>query len=73
MVKFGIIQKTKPKVLINIGSLMDIPTGSYVTGAKGESILNGGLGMITGVIGAGNNFKSTIMHYMMLTAALQRC
>jgi hypothetical protein len=57
------------KILINIGALMDIPTGFYLRGKYGESILNGGLGALTGVVGIGNNFKSTIMHYMMLSAA----
>ena len=56
------------KIMINIGALMDIPTGHYVQGAYGESILNGGLGLLTGVTGIGNNFKSTVMDYMMLSA-----
>lgn len=56
------------KVMINIGALLDIPTGTYMTGMHGESILNGGLGNLTGVVGMGNNFKSTVMHYQMLTA-----
>jgi hypothetical protein len=55
------------KISYNIGGLMDIPTGSFVTGAHGESILNGGLGPITGVVGIGNNFKSTFLHFMMLS------
>jgi len=63
------IQIPGVKVMINIGALMDIPTGTYVTGLYGESILNGGLGGVSGVVGIGNNFKSTIMHYMMLSAA----
>ena len=57
------------KILINLGSLMDIPTGSFVKGIHGEHILNAGLGPITAVAGRGNMFKSTIMHYMMLSAA----
>ena len=57
------------KVLINVGALLDIPTGFYVKGKFGESILNGGLGALTGVTGQPNNFKSTLMHYMMLSAA----
>lgn len=57
---------TRP--LINIGALIDIPTGAYITGAKGEKILNGGLSGIEGIVGMGNNFKSTIAHYMMLSA-----
>jgi hypothetical protein len=56
------------KFSYNIQCLFDIPTGRYETGAHGESILNGGLGNITGVVGIGNNFKSTVMHFMMLSA-----
>lgn len=57
------------KLLINVGCLADIPTGKYVRGQKGENILNGGLSVITAVVGRGNTFKSTIMHYLMLAAA----
>ena len=56
------------KPLINIGALLDIPTGTYMEGMHGENILNGGLGNLTGIVGIGNNFKSTVMHYQMLTA-----
>jgi len=37
------------KVSYNIGCLFDVPTGTYVKGKYGESILNGGLGAITGI------------------------
>ena len=57
------------KVMINVGALLDIPTGFYLKGRHGESILNGGLGLLTGVVGIGNNFKSTVLNYMMLSAA----
>lgn len=57
------------KILINVGALLDISTGSYHRGIHGESILNGGLGQLTGVVGIGNNFKSTILNYMLLSAA----
>lgn len=57
------------KPLINIGALLDIPTGYYIKGQHGENILLGGLGQLTGIVGPGNSFKSTIMHYMMLSAA----
>ena len=60
------IQPVKPS--INIGCLLDIPTGSYIEGIHGEHILNGGKAHITGIVGKGNNFKSTIMHYCDLTA-----
>ncbi len=56
------------KALINIGALFDIPTGFYLKGKYGESILNGGLGLLVGVVGTGNVYKSTILHYMGLTA-----
>lgn len=57
------------KVMINIGCLLDIPTGQYLPGRHGEYILNGGLGGVSGVVGIGNQFKSTFMHYQMLAAA----
>jgi hypothetical protein len=50
--------------MINVGALMDIPTGKYLKGKHGEMILNGGLGFLTGVVGIGNNFKSTVMNYL---------
>lgn len=56
------------KVMVNIGATLDIPTGNFTEGARGEHILNGGLAPLTGVVGIGNNFKSTTMHYMFLTA-----
>lgn len=56
------------KVMINIGALMDVPTGHYLVGRQGEWILNGGLATLTGLTGIGNNFKTTIMRHMSLTA-----
>ncbi|WP_233874255.1 hypothetical protein [Paraburkholderia adhaesiva] len=56
------------KLMINLGACLDIPTGHYIEGQRGESVLNGGLGYITGIVGIGNNFKSTIERFMMLTA-----
>lgn len=55
-------------MMINIGAGLDIPTGMYLRGKYGESILNGGLGIQTGLCGIGNNFKSTEEWYMMLSA-----
>ena len=52
--------------LVNVGALIDVPTGNYITGMRGEKILNGGLSGVVGVVGMGNNFKSTIIHYLML-------
>lgn len=56
------------KAMFNIGALMDVPTGLWLSGQHGEKILNGGLGALTGIVGIGNNFKSTMMHYMLLSA-----
>lgn len=56
------------KFSYNVNSLFDIPTGTYVLGKYNEHILNGGLGNITAFCGIGNSFKSTTMHWMMLTA-----
>lgn len=56
------------KLMINLGACLDIPTGHYIEGRRGESLLNGGLGFITGIVGIGNNFKSTIERFMMFTA-----
>lgn len=48
------------KFYYNVGCLFDIPTGKYVRGKYGESIMNGGLGLLTAIAGKGNTFKSTI-------------
>lgn len=62
-------QPSNVKVLINIGALMDVPTGFFIKGKHGEHILLGGLGAITAIVGRGNRYKSTALHYMMLSAA----
>ena len=48
---------------------MDIPVGSYVRGQKGENLMNGGFSNLVAIAGKGNTFKSTIAHYMFLSAA----
>lgn len=55
------------KALVNVGCGFDIPTGSYVTGKHGESILNGGCGYFVVVAGGANNYKTAVMFYMMTT------
>lgn len=57
----------KLRAQLNVGSLFDIPNGRFYIGKNGESILNGGVAFFTGVAGKGNTFKSTIMHYMLLS------
>ena len=68
-VSFNLGQRAIPNPLINIGGLLDVPTAALVTGAKGETIYNGGSGQVTAIVGRGNTYKSTIMHYMVLSAA----
>ena len=63
-----VTNNSKPRPLINVGATIDIPTCSITTGAKGEKIINGGLSSIIGVVGLGNRFKSTILHFFMLRA-----
>ena len=59
------------KPMINIGACLDVPTGTIVKGHRGEHIINGGLSNLTGVVGIGNSFKSTVLHYMMSTALVR--
>lgn len=68
LLKPAFIQAPAVKIMINLGALLDIPTGYYVKGKYGESILNGGLGQTTGIVGRGNMFKSTVMNFMLLSA-----
>ena len=50
------------------GALLDIPTGQYLKGTHDQRVLLGGIGNITGVVGPGNCFKTTILRYMALSA-----
>lgn len=65
---FGKFLNASPTIrpYLNIGCLMDIPTGKYYKGKHGENVLNGGLSYVTGVGGRGNTYKSTIAHHMLL-------
>lgn len=53
---------------LNVGCLLDVPTGVIYRGKRGNSIVNGGLPKITGVGGRGNMYKSTISHHYSLSA-----
>lgn len=59
-------QYIKPS--INVGCGFDILNGTYYRGRNGENILSGGLSYIMGFAGKGNQFKSTMMVWMFLTA-----
>ena len=54
---------------INVGCGLDIPTGIFVPGVHGESILNGGIGYTTAIAGNPNHYKSKLLHYLTLSAA----
>lgn len=56
------------KILFNVGAGFDIPTGTWMRGLHGEMILNGGMGFIVGMVGIGNNFKTTILNGIILRA-----
>ncbi len=58
-----------PSLLINLGCLMDIPTATFLRGRHGETLYNAGLSSITAICGLPNSYKSTISHYMLLSAA----
>lgn len=60
--------KSAPTIrpMLNIGCLFDIPTGRYVKGKHGESILIGGVPYLTGIGGRGNSFKSALAFFMFL-------
>ncbi len=69
MIKPDIKPAPAIKPLFNIGALLDIPTGMWVHGKHGESILLGGLGQATGVVGPGNMGKSLLLDFMTLSCA----
>ena len=53
--------------MFNIGAGFDIQTGRYLTGEFGESVLCGGVPLLTGVAGRGNTYKSTVADFFKLT------
>lgn len=65
----GLPQVPSIRPNFNVGAGFDILTGTYHIGARGESLLNGGLSIIVSIAGPGNSFKSTIIDYLNLTVA----
>lgn len=49
------------------GSLLDIPTGEYLTGTHDQRVFLGGVSNITGIVGPGNCFKTTVMRFMIFS------
>ena len=62
--------KASPAVrpMFNVGCLLDIPTGRFLLGKHGESILNGGIANVNAICGRGNSFKTALLLYMLLQA-----
>lgn len=62
--------KLPPPVKISIptGALLDIPTGNYIRGMHDQRVFHGGICHVTGLVGPGNCFKSTIMNFMEFSA-----
>lgn len=60
--------KSSPPVrpMFNVGCLMDIPTGRWLIGKHGESLLCGGVTYINAVCGRGNSFKTAVVLFMLL-------
>lgn len=56
------------KVSWTIGGLLDVPTGEYLVGTHDQRVLHAGISNITGIVGPGNCFKTTIMRWMILSA-----
>lgn len=50
----------------NVGCYFDILNGRFMSGRHGETVLNGGLSTLTGIGGAANSYKSTLMDYFTL-------
>lgn len=55
------------KVSWPTGGLLDIPTGEYLVGTHDQRVLHAGVANITGIVGPGNCFKTTIMRWMVLS------
>jgi len=68
MATFGLTKTTTENLQINTSTILDIITGTFQEGAKGEMILLGGLDSVYVVIGPGNAYKSTILQFLTMTA-----
>lgn len=60
-------EDVSPAPCINTGTLIDIATGGFEQGHNGEWLLNGGLAPITGYVGRGGQYKTTLADYIIAT------
>lgn len=67
--QFNDFIKASPKIrpLLNVGCLLDVPTGRPQLGKRGEMYINGGTPYVTGIVGIANTFKSVFGDYLNLT------
>lgn len=56
------------RFVIPVGGLVDIPTGMYLRGTHDQRVLLGGLAPITGFVGPGNSFKTTLAESLLISA-----
>lgn len=70
---YQINAKTSPylRANLNIGILMDIPTGAPVIGEHGRYITNGGHNGSVAIVGPGNSYKSAITDYISQVCAFR--
>nr|DAT15818.1 MAG TPA: AAA domain protein [Caudoviricetes sp.] len=63
----GVVEEApsiRPKY--NVGGMFDLPAGDAVVGKWGNTFINGGLSLSTGIVGPNNSYKSTLSKYFML-------
>lgn len=68
-VKSGMPSTAAALIMLNVGAGIDIITGNFIKGPNGEHMLNGGLGIVTGITAKANNYKTTLMEWIMGRAA----
>lgn len=49
---------------VPVGAGLDLSTGEYLVGTHDQRVLLGGVSLITGVVGGGNTFKTTLIRFM---------
>lgn len=62
------VKETNPNLYLNTGCVFDIMSGDAVRGSRGETIINGGFGGLTAVVGEANVGKTTALAFFALTA-----
>lgn len=58
------IKKPVFRPYLNVGALMDIPTGTFEEGRGGSMVLNGGLSPVTAIVAMANNYKTSVDIYL---------